>query len=88
MGKKGQSKEPADRRVVRKGDQLLATLRDADDRKDFEKRFRAIAEEAGLPVPPLIPRGKGEEVNVVCKSRDQAIFLQDFAEEAIADMPD
>jgi hypothetical protein len=88
MGKKQRPKESAHRRVVRKGDQLVATLLSEADRKDFEQRLRAKCKEVGLTVPPLISYGTGEQVALVCRSRDQAIFLQDFAEEAIAEMPD
>jgi len=88
MAKKQEPKEKSDRTVVRKADQIIATLRDSEDRKDFEQRLRAKCEEAGLRVPPLIPYGAGERVAIACKSRDQAIFVLDFAQEAIAEMPD
>jgi len=76
----------ADRIVTRKGDQLVAKLRDPADRKDFEQRLLAKCQEAGLAMPSLVPFGPGVEVAIACKSRDHAIFVLDFAQEAIAEM--
>ena len=76
----------ADRLVTRKGDQLVARLRDPADRKDFEQRLLAKCHEAGLAMPSLVPFGPGMEVAIACKSRDHAIFVLDFAQEAIAEM--
>jgi len=81
-------KKESDRHVSRKGDQLVAVLRDAADRKVFEELFREKCEEAGIKIPPLIPFGSGEQLAIACKSRDQAIFMLDFAEEALAEMPE
>ncbi len=75
-----------ERSVVRKGEQLVAVLRDEEARKDFERRLRAKCEEARMKAPPLVPYGRGERVAIACKSRDQAFFVLDFAEEAIAEM--
>ncbi|KPL09742.1 hypothetical protein AMJ85_06130 [candidate division BRC1 bacterium SM23_51] len=88
MARKRKQEKPADRSVVRKGDQVIAKLRNEFDRRDFERRLKAKCNEVGLPVPPLISHGTGETVTLVCKSRDQAIFLLDFAEEALAEMPE
>jgi len=87
MGKEKKAKKDESRSVVRKKEQLVAILRNADDRMDFERRLRAKCEEAGMKVPPLIAYGAGDRVAIACKSRDQAIFVLDFAEEAIAEMP-
>ena len=83
-GKK--AKEDTGRSVTRKGEQLVGVLRDDNDGKDFMQRVRAKCEEARMKAPPMIPYGKGERIAVACKSRDQAIFVFDFAEEAIAEM--
>lgn len=83
-GKKQQVE--GERSVTRKGEQLVAVLLDENDRKDFEQRLRAKCEEARMKPPPLVPYGRGERVAIACKSRDQAIFVLDFAEEAIAEM--
>jgi len=80
-------KQETGRSVVRKGDQIIATLLDSSDREDFEERFRTKCVEAGMKIPPLVPFGSGEQVAIACKSRDQAIFVIDFAEEAVAEMP-
>ncbi|MBM3333320.1 hypothetical protein FJY63_01540 [Candidatus Sumerlaeota bacterium] len=78
----------ADRCVTRKGDQLVAKLRDPADRKDFEQRLLTKCQDAGLALPSLVPFGPGMEVAIACKSRDHAIFVLDFAQEAIAEMPE
>jgi len=88
MGKKQVPKREWDRRVVRKSDQLTATLRDSADGEDFCRRLRAKCEEAGMKAPPLISVGQGEQIAIACKSRDQAIFVLDFAQEAIDEMPE
>ena len=88
MADKRKPTKESDRTVTRKGDQLVAVLRDDADRRDFEQRLRAKCEEAGMKVPPFVPYGAGERVAIACKSRDQAIFVLDFAEEAIAEMPE
>jgi hypothetical protein len=79
-------KQEKARSVTRKGEQLVAILRDAAEGTDFQRRLTAKCEEAGLKVPPMVPYGSGERVAIACKSRDQAIFVLDFAEETIADM--
>jgi len=85
MGPK-RTKNDGGRNVVRKGDQLVATLLDERERRDFEKRLKEKCREVGLPLPTLIPQGKGEQVAVLCNSRDHAIFVQDLAEEALDEM--
>jgi len=87
MAKEKKTQKDESRSVVRKKEQLVAVLRNSGDREDFERRLREKCDEAGLKVPPLIPYGAGERVAIACKSRDQAIFVLDFAEEAIAEMP-
>lgn len=86
-GKQRPTRE-SDRTVTRKGEQLVAVLRDAADCDDFQKRLRAKCEEAGMKAPPMVPYGSGERLAIACKSRDQAIFVLDFAQEALDEMPD
>jgi len=88
MGKKEKPKAASGRSIVRKGDQIIGVFRNAEDRKDFEQRLRTKCEEAGLKIPPSVPYGSGERVAIACKSRDHAIFVFDFAEEALAELPE
>jgi len=88
MAFKRNPKKQGDRVVVRTADRLVATLRNSTDRKDFEQRLLVKCDEVGLPYPSYVPYGSGEMVIISCKSRDQAIFLIDFAEEVLDEMTD
>jgi hypothetical protein len=89
MAAKGKTKKKqSDRQVVRKSHQIIAKLRNSDDRREFERRLRTKCEEVSLSMPPSLAHGRGESVTLVCKNRDKAIFLLDFAEETLAEMPD
>lgn len=87
MPQKKKEQEKA-RKVVRKADQLIVTLKDSSEQKGFEQRLREKIREVGLPMPSFVPYGEGVTMYISCKSRDQAIFVIDFAQEALDEMPD
>ena len=88
MGKRKQSEAEGGRKVVRKADQLIVTLKDSSEQKVFETRLREMLQEVGLPAPSFLPYGEGRTMYVSCRSRDQAIFVYDFAHEVLDEMPD
>jgi hypothetical protein len=86
MARKNSDEEKPTRGIVRKNDQLIVTLDGTEEHKQFEQLLRDKCAEVGLAQPQFIPYGSGQKVIVVCKNRDHAIFVLDYAEEALTEL--